>query len=119
MALSLREKQSAFVILVGRLIAEATARDYALTFGETYRSPEEAARLAHEGLGIRHSLHTVRLAIDLNLFIDGTYQARSDAYEPLGTWWEAQSTGDLVCAWGGRFSTPDGNHFSIEHEGRR
>lgn len=117
--MTLREKQSAFVVLVGRLIAEATRRGYALTFGEALRSPEEAARLAGTGAGITRSLHCDKLAIDLSVFINGVYQADTAAYTPLGEWWEAQSTPDLVCAWGGRFARADGNHFSVAHEGRR
>lgn len=117
--MTLAQKQQAFALLVARLILEADARGWAVTFGEAYRSPEEAKRLASIGLGIKQSLHTQRLAIDLNLFIDGEYQAVSAAYQPLGEWWEAQSTENLVCAWGGRFSRADGNHFSCEHEGRK
>jgi hypothetical protein len=116
---TLVEKQSRFAVLVARLILEADARGWAVTFGETYRSPEEADRLAKAGKGIRQSLHTKRLAVDLNLFIDGKYQTSSEAYLPLGEWWEQQSTPEVTCAWGGFFSSPDGNHFSVSHEGRR
>lgn len=115
----LAEKQQRFAVMVARLILEAESRGYGLTFGEAYRSPQEAERLAKAGLGIKRSLHTMRLAVDLNLFIDGVYQEQSSVYEPLGEWWEQQSSGAIVCAWGGRFSRPDGNHFSFEHEGRR
>ena len=115
--MTLREKQSWFVVLLGQLIEEANRRGYALTLGEAYRSPEEAARLAKAGKGIAQSLHTSRLAIDLNLFIDGKYQAASKAYQPLGEWWEEQSTSEVTCACGGRFN--DGNHFSVAHGGRR
>ena len=41
--MTLREKQSAFVRLVAELIQQATAQGTELTFGEAYRSPEEAA----------------------------------------------------------------------------
>src|SRR5689334_17191417 len=114
--MTLREKQSAFVVLVAKLIQHATEQGYALTFGEAYRSPEEAARLAKAGKGIEKSLHTSRLAIDLNLFKDGVYLADTAAYKPLGEWWEAQGSPGLECCWGGRFK--DGNHFSIAHMGR-
>lgn len=117
--MTLSQKQQRFAVLVAELILEVRRLGYAVTFGETYRSPEEAARLAKAGKGIAKSLHTQRLAVDLNLFIDGVYQTANDAYLPLGVWWEAQSGDGLTCAWGGRFSRPDGNHFSIEHEGRR
>jgi hypothetical protein len=65
------------------------------------------------GSGIRESLHCERLAIDLMLFINGVYQTQTEAYRPLGEKWES-----LGGTWGGRFSTPDGDHFSIAHEGR-
>ncbi len=114
--MTLREKQSLFVRLVAGLLDYASGYDrYALTFGETYRSPEEAARLAKAGKGIVASLHTSRLAIDLNLFIDGVYQPSTRAYLTLGEWWEAQHE---LCRWGGRFKRSDGNHFSLTHGGR-
>lgn len=112
--MTLREKQSLFVTLVAGLIVEATHRGYDLTFGETYRSPEEAERLAKLGKGIRNSLHTIRLAVDLNLFRDGVYLSSTESHRLLGEWWERQHE---LCRWGGRFH--DGNHYSLEHGGRR
>lgn len=118
--MTLSEKQARFAVLVAQLILFADAQGYRVTFGEAYRSPDEAKRLATRGKGIAASLHTLRLAVDLNLFINGEYQMASEAYKPLGQWWEAQSTADLECCWGGRFTTmADGNHFSVAHEGRR
>lgn len=111
--LTLRQKQSLFVRLVARLIQFAVSQGYELTFGETYRSPEEAARLATLGKGIVNSLHTQRLAIDLNLFKDGVYLSSTESHRPLGEWWEAQHR---LCRWGGRFK--DGNHYSVTHGGR-
>jgi len=110
--MTLREKQSLFVELVAGLIEYATLEGYQLTFGETYRSPEEAARLAKLGLGIAKSLHTQRLAIDLNLFKDGKYLSSSKAHEPLGNWWELLHP---LCRWGGRFARVDGNHYELKH----
>lgn len=112
--MTLREKQSLFAVLVARLIQYATGLEYELTFGETYRSKEEAERLAKLGLGIKNSLHCVRLAVDLNLFKDGIYLSSTEAHRPLGEWWERQ---DPLCRWGGRFG--DGNHYSLEHGGRK
>ena len=111
--MTLREKQSLFVTLVAELIQHANGLGYALTFGEAQRSAEEAARLAKLGKGIANSLHTSRLAIDLNLFKDGVYHTSTDAHRPLGEWWEAQHE---LCRWGGRFN--DGNHYSLTHGGR-
>lgn len=118
--MTLRQKQSAFARLVADLIIEADRLGYEVTLGEAYRSPEEAARLAKAGKGVAKSLHTQRLAIDLNLFQGGKYLTASEAYRPLGLYWESRSTVGARCCWGGRFEPrADGNHFSIEHEGRR
>lgn len=111
--MTLRQKQSLFVRLVARLLDRAHALGFEVTFGETYRSPEEAARLAKLGKGIAASLHTQKLAIDLNLFRDSRYLSSTEAHRPLGEWWEAQHE---LCRWGGRFG--DGNHYSLTHGGR-
>ena len=112
--MTLREKQSLFATLAARLIQHATGLGYEVTFGEAYRSPEEAARLAKLGKGILQSLHTDRLAIDLNLFKDDHYLSSTEAHRPLGEWWEQQHD---LCRWGGRFG--DGNHYAITHGGRQ
>lgn len=114
--MTLREKQSLFAVLVARLIQHATGLGYEVTFGEAYRSPEEALRLSKLGTGIEYSLHTVKLAIDLNLFKDGAYLSSSERHRPLGEWWEQQHP---LCRWGGRFTRPDGNHYSLAHGGRQ
>lgn len=110
--MTLRQKQSLFVELTARLINFAIGEGYQLTFGETYRSPEEAKRLADAGLGIANSLHTQRLAIDLNLFKGGVFKTTKEAHRPLGEFWKSLHP---LCRWGGDFG--DGNHYSIEHNG--
>lgn len=112
--MTLGEKQRSFPPLVAQLIEWAYSKGYELTFGECFRSPEQAQWDAQHSLGIANSLHTQRLAIDLNLFIDGVYQTATEAYRPMGEFWES-----LGGAWGGRFSRPDADHFSLEHEGVR
>lgn len=115
--MTLREKQSLFVRLVARLIDKATELGYELTFAEAYRTPEQSYINAQKGTGIANSLHTQRLAIDLNLFKDGVWLPRTEDHRELGEWWEKQSTPEYECAWGGRFR--DGNHYSIAHNGRK
>jgi hypothetical protein len=111
------QKQQTFCVNVGHLIAWAFARGYRLTFGEAYRPPETAALYAQQGRGIAASLHTKRLAVDFNVFRDGQYLTLSESLRPLGDFWK---TLDVDNAWGGDFSTkPDGNHFSMQHEGIR
>lgn len=113
--MTLSEKQLLFTVMIAQLIYWADERGYRLTFGEAYRTPEQAARNAKTGAGIANSLHTQRLAVDFNLFINGQYQTQTEAYLPLGEFWES-----IGGSWGGRFkSRPDGNHFSLEHNGVR
>ena len=112
--MTLSEKQKRFTELVAVLIIWCYEHGFELTFGEAYRTPEQAALNAAKGSGISKSLHTVRLAIDLNLFIDDEYQSQSAAYKPLGDYWKSL---DPEANWGGDFSKPDGNHFSLAHNG--
>jgi hypothetical protein len=101
---TLRQKQSRFVRMVGLLIDYAYLQGFELTFGDAY------ALTGHKA----NSLHGKRLAIDLNLFRNGEYLTTTEAHLPLGEFWER-----IGGTWGGRFSTPDGNHYSLEHEGVR
>lgn len=110
--MTLRQKQSLFVEMVADLIKFAYSNGFELTFGECYRTPEQAALNAKTGKGIAKSLHCERLAIDLNLFKDGRYLTTSEDHRPLGEFWES-----IGGAWGGRFS--DGNHYSLAHNGRK
>lgn len=113
--MSLGDKQRRFTECIGRLIAWAYANGFELTFGDAYRSPEQAAANAKAGTGIANSVHTVRLAVDFNLFKDDVFLTTTDAHRPLGEYWKSL---DPEARWGGDFSKPDGNHYSFTHEGR-
>lgn len=112
----LGRKQEIFTRALALLLQFATLRGFEVRMGDVSRSKEEAKRLGFEG-----SLHTVRLAADLNLFDqDGEYLRTTEDHQLLGEFWEALSgeyDGEpLTFRWGGRFR--DGNHYSLEHEGR-
>jgi D-alanyl-D-alanine carboxypeptidase len=111
---TLRQKQSRFVLMFAGLIEYAYSMGYEMTFGEAYRTPEQCAINAANGKGIANSLHKDRLAVDVNLFLGGKWLDKTADHEPLGIWWES-----IGGTWGGRFSKPDGNHYSISHEGRK
>jgi len=108
--MSLSDHQWAFLKDLGHLINWVAVHrpDFKLTGGELYRSHEQAELYARRGIGILDSLHRSRLAVDLNLFIDGVYQTDSQVYLPLGEYWISLSKENR---WGGDFSRPDGNHF--------
>lgn len=104
--MKLSERQQVFARNVARLILYMAESNYACTFGEAYRTPEQAALNAKKGIGIAKSLHCKRLAVDLNLFKDGVYLSDTESHRPFGEWWEAL---DPMNRWGGRFK--DGNHY--------
>ena len=112
--MTLGQKQRRFTLMVSELIRWAYDHGFELTFGEAYRTPEQAALNAKSGTGIGNSLHTQRLAVDLNLFKDDVYLRESAYYLLLGEKWESMGG-----SWGGRFLRADGNHFSLEHDGVR
>lgn len=114
--MTLREKQSLFMKLLPRLLDYIYEQGYEVTGGELWRTPEQAAINAERGVGTSTSLHLDRLAIDLNLFKDGKFLTSTEAHRQFGEYWESL---DPLCCWGGRFSRPDGNHYSITHGGRK
>lgn len=115
---TLRERQSRFVRDVVLLIMYADRLGMELTFGETWRTSEQAKlnnyRRKQLGKNEIRSLHQDRLAIDLNLFINGEYQEATEAHKPLGEFWESLGPDHH---WGGHFD--DGNHYSIGYQGRK
>src|SRR3990167_523642 len=110
--MTLSAKQRLFTRMVADLIIWAYQNGYELTWGETYRTPQQAAKNAIEGKGISNSLHCDRLAVDFNLFKDGVFLTETKHHEPLGLYWES-----IGGTWGGRFN--DGNHYSLAHDGRK
>ena len=113
--MTLGDKQRLFTRLVGLLIEYAYQQGYELTLGEAFRTPEQAALNAKNDKGITNSLHTQRLAIDLNLFRNDVYLNRSEDHIQLGTFWKSLHP---ECCWGGDFkSMSDGNHYSLSHGG--
>jgi hypothetical protein len=110
--------QEQFAQDAAKLIQKAAELGYTVTFGEAWRTPEQAQWNADHHLGVAHSLHMDRLAIDLNVFKDGEYQAddRNGVYTALGEWWETLGPNHK---WGGRFAIKDLDHWSISPDGIR
>lgn len=84
---------------------------YAVTFGEAFRPQSVASAYARQGIGIANSLHTRRLAIDLNLFIDGEFQTSTEAHKPLADLWLSMGKQLGVEPAAGYYFN-DGNHYS-------
>lgn len=115
--MSLSKKQQRFTECVGKLIAHAYNLEYALTFGDAFRDKRVHGEFKTKKPGsyaAAASVHKLRLAIDLNLFVEGEYITTGEhvAYQQLGEFWEGL---DSDACWGGRFD--DANHFSFTHWG--
>lgn len=105
--MTLGAKQRKFTLMLAELIQYAYAMGYELTFGDAYRGP----RVKY---GHLKSLHRLRLAVDFNLFKDGTWLTSTIDHTQIGEYWES-----IGGTWGGRFPKPDGNHYSLEHGGMK
>jgi len=92
----LRYRQSQFALMVAILIIFIYLKGYECTFGDAY------ARDGHK----KDSFHYKRLAIDLNLFLDGEYLTKTEDHAPIGKFWKF-----LGGTWGGDWGN-DGNHYS-------
>lgn len=110
---TLGEKQRRLVRMLAQLFDFAHQQGYGLSLGDAYRDPRVFGVSGEtRGYGHPYSNHKVRLAIDLNLFREGQLLSKTEDHEPLGLFWES-----LGGSWGGRFG--DGNHYSLEHQGRK
>lgn len=98
MADSLLQRQQQFTEAVAGLLLKAFSLGFGITLGDAYRDP----RCPY---GSMSSKHHRRLAIDLNLFKDGTYLRDTSDHAQLGSYWE--SIGGI---WGGHIG--DGNHYA-------
>jgi hypothetical protein len=123
MASALHSRQVLLVRCLAKLFDFAQQKGWELTLGEgMVKSPRKMRTLDRnlsysDGEHMPESLHYVGLAQDLNLFVGEEYIKNSDhpAWVELGKFWENL---DPICAWGGNFRHPDGNHFSIRWQGR-
>lgn len=111
--MTLGQKQRKFTRMIADLIGFAYSQGYELTFGDAYRDPRVHGHVGQKkSYSSANSLHKERLAVDFNLFKNGQYLTSTEDHRPLGEYWES-----IGGAWGGRFN--DGNHYSIEHGGRK
>jgi len=109
--MKLGEKQELFMRLLPRLIDQAHALGFEIRGGDLFRDPRAFGSVGEKkGYGHPSSAHKNKLAIDLNLFLNGEFMSKTEDHEELGEWWEDQHE---LCIWGGTFN--DGNHYSIKH----
>lgn len=115
-ALTLRTARCHFSQAVAALMIHAASLGYEIAMGEGMdRVTEKDPTTDH----MKGSLHEIGLAIDMDLYLKGVYLMASEDHEPLGTWWEDYGVEHgLPLVWGGNFTKPDGNHYSLRWQGR-
>lgn len=95
-----------FLSRLAELILWAKEQGYKLTVGDAYRDPRVFGYKGQpKGYGHPDSFHKDRLAVDLNLFINGDFITTTEGHRKLGEKWESMGG-----SWGGRFD--DANHYS-------
>jgi hypothetical protein len=105
--MTLSDKQWEFLKDVCLLIQFAERKGWKLTGGELWRPQEMQDIYVERGLSqTREGQHLKRLAIDLNLFVDGKFMQKTEDHKELGEFWESIRPENR---WGGRFN--DGNHY--------
>lgn len=106
-------KQEIFSRNVAKLIEFIYSKNYKCTLGECFRTHEQAAIYARSGLGILHSQHCQRLAIDYNL-VDpqGNFCFDEKHYEQFGKYWESLHPSNRAgCFWKHRV---DSDHVEMD-----
>ena len=99
---TLGQRQEEFSEKLALLITHIYSKGYKIRMGDVL------AKDGHKP----NSNHYIKLAADLNLFKDGKYLTRTEDHLQFGEYWES-----IGGSWGGRFN--DGNHYSLEWQGRR
>ena len=113
--MTLRQARCAYSICVAELVLYAVSQGYEVALDEgTERITEKDPTSDHR----KGSLHHLGLAQDLLLYLKGVYLRDSAQYLFLGQFWkELGVKKGLNLTWGGDFTSPDGNHFSMGWNG--
>lgn len=119
--MTLREAQSIFTKNVANLVQFAYIQGYELTFGETFRTPEQQKIYLASGKSkTQNSQHLKRLAVDFNVFVRGTLVKDTALISSLGAFWVSLHP---LNRWGGDWNRNgktsdetflDGNHFEMK-----
>lgn len=90
---SLRIRQELFLQDVAKLVSFIpTLPGYTCTGGELFRTAEQQAIYLAKGLSkTKYSRHQDRLAIDINIFVNGVYRIDKAAFKPIAEYWKSLS----------------------------
>lgn len=110
--MSLRLARCAYSQALAELVLWIIAQGYEVAFDEV--------TVHHNEHHMPGSTHESGLGGDLLLYKGGVYLTNSEDYQFAGEQWELMGAQrHLPLVWGGRFSKPDGNHFSHQWNGAK
>lgn len=118
--MSLGTKQKEFTRCLSQLYNYIHFKGWEFTLGDGYRDPRVFSEFGKVGpmptYSSIHSVHKLRLAQDINLFVGDEYiiDGQHLAYKELGKYWESLHPD---ARWGGNFASRDSNHFSFNYRG--
>ena len=112
--MTLNEKQALFTATVAKWMVWCEDNGYPIILAEAFRPPWVAEEYARQGKGIKNSVHTKKLAVDVFRVVDGRVTWDLEAYEPIGAKWKSMHP---LARWGGDFRNRDAVHHSFEHNG--
>lgn len=116
----LSKLQREFSAKLVQLKAFILSNGWELTEGDAHRDIRLHGEFGEKkGYGAAYSVHKLRLADDINLWVNDKLvtDGNCDEYKLLGDYWEASHP---LARWGGNFkgkSAGDANHFSFEYQG--
>jgi len=99
-----------------KLVPKAYELGFQIRGGDLFRDPRAHGEYGEkEGYSSTLSNHKLKLAVDLNITKDGVFQTTTEDHAELGEYWISLHE---LCRWGGSGGNNDGNHYSLEHNGR-
>lgn len=113
--MTLGDKQRLFSLNLALLTIHAYENGFEFSQGDGNRDQRVFGKIGEKkGYGHKSSAHKYKLAHDYNLFINKSFMTDSESHRPLGEYWK---TLHPLNRWGGDFKRPDGNHYSMFHNG--
>ena len=115
--ISLGKKQELFSELIIVLLLYMHSKGYKTRLGDLFRDPRVHGKFGHKttwSYSADRSVHKLKIALDINLFLDGEFLTKTEDHKEFGEFWEKLHP---LCRWGGRLPGGDGNHYSLEHNG--
>lgn len=122
---SLLIKQQLFAWCVGQLLVWAYTELHGvrLVMGEGHVAITDARDGDYDGPHRKDGAHYEKRGIDLDLFVEVTYDKPKGVYVSVGghpVWrviGEKWTSLHPLCRWGGNFASRDDNHVSVIHNG--